>query len=179
MAEPAASRSCSDHAVHRSRAGRRSRPTCAQSAQGKAAGQTEKQMNLFFGWPPAFLMPGSSLDVIQVTGGNKFGFFRLLHRPLRSRRVWSARKMILWIIFSGKRAGRPRKILLAQRFGGRGGLQRFPFASFCFLCSILIRYQYHLLRFLCSVLDFPPQKLYTIGVSKGKLLCFFQEMRLE
>ena len=80
----------------------------------------KNKLACFIGIFLAFLMPGSSLDVIQVTGGNKFGFFRLLHRPLRSR----------------------RRILLAQRFGGRGGLQRFPFASFCFLCSILIRYQY-------------------------------------
>ena len=61
-------------------------PACAQSAQEKAAGQTEKQMNLFFGWPPAFLMPGSSLGVMQATDGSKFGSFRLPHRPLRSRR---------------------------------------------------------------------------------------------
>ena len=82
----------------------------------------KNKLACFIGIFLAFLMPGSSLDVIQVTGGNKFGFFRLLHRPLRSR----------------------RRILLAQRFGGRGGLQRFPFASFCFLCSILIRYQYEM-----------------------------------
>ena len=54
MAEPAASRSCSDHAVHRSLAGRRSRPTCAQSAQGKARKITEKQARLFYRNFPGF-----------------------------------------------------------------------------------------------------------------------------
>ena len=34
--------------VHRFRAGQRSWPCCAQSAQGKTAGQTEKQTSLFF-----------------------------------------------------------------------------------------------------------------------------------
>jgi len=33
---------------HRFRAGRQSRPCCAQSAQRKTAGQTEKQTSLFF-----------------------------------------------------------------------------------------------------------------------------------
>ena len=54
IVEPAASRSCSDHADHRSRAGRRSRPTCAQSAQGKARKITEKQARLFYRNFPGF-----------------------------------------------------------------------------------------------------------------------------
>ncbi|MBR1606386.1 MAG: hypothetical protein IJ664_01640, partial [Clostridia bacterium] len=43
---------------------------CAQSAQRKTAGQTEKLVNVFFGWPSVFLMPGSSLCDAQVTGAN-------------------------------------------------------------------------------------------------------------
>ena len=46
----------------------------------------KNKLACFIGIFLAFLVPGSSLDVIQVTGGSKFGFLRLSHRPLRSRR---------------------------------------------------------------------------------------------
>ena len=86
VAVKAANAKRSKAAVHRSRAGRQSRPTCAQSAQGKARKLPKNKLACFIGNFLAFLMPGSSLCVFQVSGGNEFVFRRSSNRPPRSRR---------------------------------------------------------------------------------------------
>ena len=70
--------------------------------------------------------------------------------------------MILWIIFSGKRAGRPRN---------RGGPYRSPFANFC-LCVFLIRGHYQKARYpppprKTATREIPGWRLSFYGVSQA------------
>ena len=58
---------------------------------------------------PAFALPGNSLDDIGQTGGDCLFYSPKPVRPPRSRGLRAPEKPALGLVFSEKRAGRPRK----------------------------------------------------------------------
>ena len=58
---------------------------------------------------PAFALPGNSLDDIGQTGGDCLFYVPKPVRPPRSRGLRAPEKPALGLVFSEKRAGRPRK----------------------------------------------------------------------
>ena len=95
-------------AVHRFRAASFAGALCAKRTAKNR--WTDQKMNAFIFWlPSVFLMPGSSLCVVQATGAECLLLFssRFARWDARDEipcrriiRARSARKMILWIIFS-------------------------------------------------------------------------------
>ena len=66
-------------------------------------------MHSFSGWPFDFLLPGNSLGPINQAGGSKFSLRSALHRRDGCPEGFRAPgKPSLGMVFSEKRAGRPR-----------------------------------------------------------------------